>query len=580
MRDGKNAKARGRSIHGQLPGSKRAAKALRIVAAGSALLLIPKIHSARAATITWTGLGGDSNWNTIQNWSGTVGLTNGNTPSFAGSTQLNNNNNISSSTYPSIVFTPSAGAFVLGGNSVVLSASSALSVVNNSTATETIDLPLNVIGSRSIDAVAGPIVIGGGLSNSATGSPAGMFFGAVPSSLAASQVSTSVVILNSSATYTTTSTGTADTTVESGALQIGAGGSLPTGNGSNATGWVALGSAGNATASIPATAGTLILGDATTPVNVTINRLVVTASAAAGSAVVGGNSFISTLNINFNVATTGGESYSGNLGGTGVNQNNLALTINGLSSTSVNNTVTLSGTNTYIGNTTIGSGVLALSATGSIVKSPVIDVGLTPGSAAGFNVSVVSGGFALASGQTLEGSGTVIGGVNVASGSTLSPGNSPGTLSDSGAVTFSGGGNYLWQMNRADGTAGADPGWDLESITGGLNITATSASKFNIDIASLTAGDVAGAAVNFDPTQSYAWTIASAGGGITGFDPSAFNLDTSNFANPFSGTFGITTSGNNLQLTYTGAPVPEPTGILGAVAAGMLGLLARRRRTC
>jgi hypothetical protein len=578
MRDGKNATAGRRSNRQQLLYAARAAKALHLVAAGSALLLVPKIHSARAATITWTGLGGDSNWNTIQNWSGTVGLPNGNTAQFAGSTQLSNNNNIASSTYNSIAFASGAGAFILAGNSVTLNASSALTVANNSTSTEAINLPLNVIGSRSIDAVAGPIVLGGGLNNSATGSPAGMFFGAVPSSLATAQTSSSVVILNSAATYTTTSAGTADTTVESGSLQVGAGGSLPTGSGANATGWVALGSAGNATVSIPATAGTLVLGDTSTPVNVTINRLVVTSSAAAGSAVVGGNSAISTLTINYNVATTGSESYSGILGGTGPNQNNLALMINGVSSTSVNNTVALSGTNTYVGDTTIGSGVLTLASTGSIAKSPIIDVGLTPGSAAGFNVSAVSGGFALASGQTLEGSGTVIGGVNVASGSTLSPGNSPGTLTDSGALTLSGGGNYLWQSNKADGTAGVDPGWDLESITAGLNITATPASKFNIQVASLTTGDTAGPASDFDPSQSYTWVIASAAGGITGFDPTAFNLDTSNFANSFSGTFGITTSGNNLELTYIGAPVPEPTTIAGALAIGAVGLLARRRR--
>jgi hypothetical protein len=168
--------------------------------------------------------------------------------------------------------------------------------------------------------------------------------------------------------------------------------------------------------------------------------------------------------------------------------------------------------------------------------------------------------------------------VNVANGSTLSPGNSPGTLTDSGAVTYGGGGTYLWQMNQADGTAGADPGWDLDSITGALNIAATSGNKFNIDITSLTTGDAAGPASDFDPTQSYSWVIASAAGGITAFDPTAFNLETSHFANSYSGTFGIATSGNNLELTYTGAPVPEPTGIAAAIAAGTVGLLSRRRR--
>ena len=95
---------------------------------------------------------------------------------------------------------------------------------------------------------------------------------------------------------------------------------------------------------------------------------------------------------------------------------------------------------------------------------------------------LVERGYSLASGQTLQGIGTVSGAMTVASGATLSPGNSPGNL-NTGALTFASGGNYNWQILNATGTAGTD--WDLITVGGTLNITATSGSKFNLNLWSL-----------------------------------------------------------------------------------------------
>jgi autotransporter-associated beta strand protein len=98
-------------------------------------------------------------------------------------------------------------------------------------------------------------------------------------------------------------------------------------------------------------------------------------------------------------------------------------------------TQTLSGVNTYTGTTTIGAGTLALGVTGSISGSTVIDVQ----TGAVFDVSAVTN-YALASGQTLKGSGSVTGGVSDATGSTISPGSSgAGELTINGNATFSGG---------------------------------------------------------------------------------------------------------------------------------------------
>ncbi len=93
----------------------------------------------------------------------------------------------------------------------------------------------------------------------------------------------------------------------------------------------------------------------------------------------------------------------------------------------------LRGTNTYNGNTIVLSSRLALAGNGSISNSPLIDVR----SGGVFDVSQVNGGWNLASGQTLQGVGTVLGPV-IAEAGTINPGLSPGTLSFSSNLTLNG----------------------------------------------------------------------------------------------------------------------------------------------
>jgi hypothetical protein len=257
----------------------------------------------------------------------------------------------------------------------------------------------------------------------------------------------------------------------------------------------------------------------------------------------GGND---TLNIQGGVASITGSID----GGTGTNTLNITL--------GVGNTFTYAGTITNF-NTSVQSGTLNgnITLNGGTFKN---DGGIVTGTV------TVNGGTV---------TGTNLSGVtlNIGAGATLSPGNSPGTLS-TGSETWAGGGSYLWEINRllADGGAqGADPGWDFADITGSLTITANSGNKFNINLDSLALLS------SWDNSQSYSFNLATASGGIFGFDASDFLINTSAFDDLHSlgvGHFYVEQDGNSLELNFT--PVPEPATI--GIGIALMGVAFIRRR--
>jgi fibronectin-binding autotransporter adhesin len=207
-------------------------------------------------------------------------------------------------------------------------------------------------------------------------------------------------------------------------------------------------------------------------------------------------------------------------------------------------TWTLAGNNTYTGTTTVSAGALYVNG----------------------NQSLATGAVSVLAAATLGGSGTIGGAVTLAANSTLAPGASPGTLTLVQPLSLPSGANYNWQMLSAIGTAGGAAAWDLLSVTGALAIDATSADPFRINLWTLsgTGPDVSGNAANFNAASNYAWTIATAAGGITGFDATKFQIVTSaangtgGFANAFgTGTFGVAQSGNDLQLVFTAGAAPS-----------------------
>jgi hypothetical protein len=143
------------------------------------------------------------------------------------------------------------------------------------------------------------------------------------------------------------------------------------------------------------------------------------------------------------------------------------------------------------------------------------------------------------------------------------------TTETAGPTTWAGGGSFTWEINSAAGTAGADPGWDLLDITGTLDITATSGSTFTLNLITLTPpANAPGVMANFDNTLSYDWMIVRASGGIIGFAPDRFSLNTSGFANGLNGgLLTLTQVGNELHVLFS--PAGNHAPVAESISAGI-----------
>lgn len=212
---------------------------------------------------------------------------------------------------------------------------------------------------------------------------------------------------------------------------------------------------------------------------------------------------------------------------------------------------------TYSSATVLRSGTLLLAAGSGYAGGGGVTV--SAGATLRVDGTLGGGGALTLAGGTLAGSGTVNRAFSVAGGAMLAPGDDGAGVLRAVAVTWGGGGVYLWEIG--------DGGWDLLDVAGALTITATSAAPFEIRVVSL-------GLEGFDGSAGYSWTLAEADG-ISGFDAAAFRIDTSGFARGFDGAFRIEREGSSLVLAY--APVPEPSAWALAAASGLFLFLTTLR---
>jgi hypothetical protein len=205
----------------------------------------------------------------------------------------------------------------------------------------------------------------------------------------------------------------------------------------------------------------------------------------------------------------------------------------------------------------IEAGTLAV--TGSIAGSTAI----TAKAGSTLDVFGVTGGFSLANGQRLQGSGTVTGNVAMSAGSKLAPGDTLGTLTFNGnldlspAVAPSASAALEFQL----GSVAAS---DRVAFTTGALTIGTGVLGMNDFAFSIAAGIASGTYTLFDGNSPIVGTLNAANlSGVIGAG--------------FSGTLAL--ANNNSDIVLTVVPEPGSITLLLTGAGSMLGIRRFRRRS-
>jgi fibronectin-binding autotransporter adhesin len=198
------------------------------------------------------------------------------------------------------------------------------------------------------------------------------------------------------------------------------------------------------------------------------------------------------------------------------------------------------------GPTTISGGRLTIGTNSSISATPRIALG----AGATFDVSALSGGLTLASGQVLSGSGAVIGDVSAGANTGIVPGTSAGTLSFSNNLALNNSSN-VFELNTDPTQIGNNVN-DLVQITNNLTLSGVNNIKI-VPIATLN---------NASP-----YTLFQYGGSLTGAGANLSLSSDSRYAftvvdpltTPGSIQINVAGSGTSANLVWEGGSPSNPT---------------------
>jgi autotransporter-associated beta strand protein len=381
-------------------------------------------------------------------------------------------------------------------------------------------------------------------------------------------------------TLSGTNTFTGGLIVNSGTVQLGNSGTNIADTNTvtvNGSGSFKLGTAGETIGGLSGTGGTVVLGSQKLTLNGNTGTYAgvisgsgsVTELGPGTQTLTGANTFTGPLTISgAGTVDIGGGGTTGSVATTSIidnanlifdrsNSSSYAGVISGSGTVTKQSggTLTLSGTNTYAGATTISGGTLNLT-----------------GTAKNSNVTINSGGTLAASG-TGSGAGQAVNNITLNSGGTLDPGNAstPTTAAKlyANSATWNGGG--VWHMLIKSSSAASD-----EVILSGA-LTKGGAGTYVVDFSGTTGADLlSGLTTAASPgtvhpfTTHYKVTLATFSS--TNFSASDFTYE--NLASGYGGAFTEDTH----DLYFTSWLLPEPGSAGMILFAGMpLAMVAIRR---
>jgi autotransporter-associated beta strand protein len=177
-----------------------------------------------ANAVTWDGGASDNNWTSNTNWTSDIGPGFiGDSVTFSGTTQLTPNMSTNYS-LTGLTFDNTAGAFIIGSSSGSTLTNGSGGIVNNSTATETLNVPVVVSAAQTFLAAAGNLTLNANASLSGNtltvdGSANTAIGGVISGTAGIAKNGSGTLLLSAANTYG--NNGASDTAVNVGMLAIG-----------------------------------------------------------------------------------------------------------------------------------------------------------------------------------------------------------------------------------------------------------------------------------------------------------------------------------------------------------------------